>query len=298
MSVNWILKIMMAGSPRVGKTSFIKDRAVGEEFHRQNNFLGFSLEILRSTFDNGEVCKCSIWDVKANQYNHFIYPTFFKGAAGCLLFFNLSNRQTFEDLNIWIKLIRKLSANIPIILIGTNSDLETQVSSDEINEFIRDKGILSYYSTSIYGESKRDAIIEHLTTYIIDTRKSRLKNKEDLELIRESLDSLLDQLYRRMGGRYGLYKDEYNSLSKKEKEICDKFIDYFSICPICHRTNHINYIRKFYFSKKKEHIKIKKQLLKLVQKSQDFDEIYYNKIILGIPCCNCYSYVFNEKVAI
>ena len=69
----------------------------------------------------------------------------------------------------------------------------------------------------------------------------------------------------------------------------------FAFCPICKAENHASYLKKFYFSKKREDSELKNQLLKLLVLSKDFIELYYNKIKLGIPCCDCFQSFFMEK---
>ena len=91
MSTCWRLKITLVGSSRVGKTSFIKGRSdfEGERFNTLQTF-GISFEILDTFLDNGEVCRSSVWEINQHSRHPFIYPSFFKGASGSLLFFDLS----------------------------------------------------------------------------------------------------------------------------------------------------------------------------------------------------------------
>ena len=299
MSARWKLKIIMVGSSQVGKTSFIKScvEEEGEDGFRPINPLGVSFDILNSYLNNGDNCSCVVWDIKTYNHYLFIFPMFFRGAAGGLLFFDLSNHQSFEDLNIWIRLVKKIRGNIPLILIGTKADLQPQVLPEEINEFIRNNGILSYYSTSIHRTSKRDTALKQLVSNIIENRLSNEKNQPLLEPIQESLQDILNQISGRTGGRglilSNLYYDQYDRLSDEEKSVYNKFIKSFSDCPICKKKNHINHLRKFYFSKNKENNKLKKRILKLLEESYNFDELYHNSIILGIPCCACFNQFFH-----
>ena len=297
MSTCWRLKITLVGSSRVGKTSFIKGL---NRFERNGlnslQTIGISFEIIDTFLDNEEICRSSVWEINQHARFPFFYPTFFKGAAGSLLFFDLSRHQTFEDLNLWIKLIRKINGNIPVFLIGTMDDLATEVSPEEIDEFIRNHGIIGYSPTTIYGESKRDQIFKLLITDIIEKRRSKTDNFNQLPLIQESVEDIINQLYRRINSIEITTDDHYNSLSREEKVICDQFLKQFAFCPICKIKNHDNYLKKFFFSKNKEDLELKNQLVKLMLVSEEFDEKYYNKIVLGIPCCECFQSIFTEKV--
>jgi len=296
MSICWRIKVTSVGSSRVGKTAFIKGRV---DFERERfnslHYLGVSFEILDSFLDNGEKCRCCVWDINQRTRHPAIYPTFFRGAAGSILFFDLSHHQTFEDLNIWIKMIRKINGNIPVFLIGTKDDLEPEVFPEEIDDFIRNNRILGYYPTTIYGESKRDKVFKYLITEIIEKRTTKAENDDQIEPVQESIENLLNQLNGRDHHSEIIVNEYYNSLSSEAKAICDQFMKYFASCPICKKENHLNYLKKFYFSKNRKTIELKKQLLKLMEISEDFYRFFSNNIILGIPCCNCFQVFFNEK---
>lgn len=296
MSICWRIKVTLVGSSRVGKTSFIKGRADFEiERFSSSRALGVSFEILDSFLENGEICRCCVWDINQRARHPAIYPVFFRGAAGSILFFDLSRNQTFEDLKIWIKLIRKINGNIPLFLIGTNDDLEPEVFPEDIDDFVRINGILGYYPTTIYGESKRDKVFQYLIADIIEKRTIGASNNDQIEPVEESIETLLNQLDRRVYHRENIADEYYDSLTGKEKATCDQFMEYFASCPICKAENHISYLKKIYFSKNRKTIELKNQLLKLLEISEDFDRFFSNNIILGIPCCNCFQTFFDEK---
>lgn len=296
VSTCWRLKVTLVGSSCVGKTSFIKGR-----FDFERNGLsrllvyGISFDIVDTFLDNEEICRCSVWEINQHARLQFFYPTFLKGSAGSLLFFDLSRHQTFEDLNLWIKLIRKINGNIPVFLIGTMDDLRHEVFPEEIDDFIENYGIIGYSTTTVYGESKRDKIFKHLITDVIEKRTVGVENYDQFAPIQESVEDILNQLNRRVYHREITVDEHYHSLSSEEKVICDQFMEQFAFCPICKTENHVTYLKKFYFSKKREDIELKNQLVKVMVLSGDFDETYYNKIILGIPCCNCFQSFFTEK---
>lgn len=54
----------------------------------------------------------------------------------------------------------------------------------------------------------------------------------------------------------------------------------------CNQKNHRNYLRSFYFDTDEEKLRLKERLM---EDASEFDDIYYNKIVLGIPCCDCFK---------
>jgi len=78
---------------------------------------------------------------------------------------------------------------------------------------------------------------------------------------------------------------DYEALSDEEKKNCDNFLEFYSICPICKGENHKDDLMRFYFEETEFAKKLKENLLKLMHKSKN----YKNKIIIGIPCCQCFK---------
>ena len=74
--------------------------------------------------------------------------TFYRGAHGALLIFDLTRHETFKEVEDWyLEMSPVLGKEFPLLLIGNKSDLvdELGVSIDitEINKYAEDKG--SYY---------------------------------------------------------------------------------------------------------------------------------------------------------
>ena len=61
-----------------------------------------------------------------------------KEDKGIMLIFDLTQKQSFYDLDIWLDIIRENLRNPFIILIGNKSDMEKderKVISEEVNKF-------------------------------------------------------------------------------------------------------------------------------------------------------------------
>lgn len=116
----------------------------------------------------------------------------------------------------------------------------------------------------------------------------------NLGSLREAMLSELERLREIMNGDFLSDCENYINLSDREKEIFHEFLDYFSACPICKRRNHKDYLKTFYFDKNPYKKILKQRLLTLMNESKEFNEIFFNKILLGIPCCDCFKNIFCE----
>lgn len=80
------------------------------------------------------------------------------------------------------------------------------------------------------------------------------------------------------------------SLNKEEKKLFFNFIEYYTICPICKKTNHYSNLKKFYFNEKLDNIR---EILVRIMNYND-SKLSNLNLNFGIPCCNCYKKCFEE----
>ncbi|MFX1476417.1 MAG: Rab family GTPase, partial [Promethearchaeota archaeon] len=97
----------------------------------------------------------SLWDFGGEmQFRDFI-PVFCLGAHAAIVVFDLSRYSTFRCLTGWLDLIIPEEKNIPIILVGSKSDLDCGGPSEEEVQKLCEKYKISEYITvsSLTGEN-------------------------------------------------------------------------------------------------------------------------------------------------
>ncbi len=168
------LKVLLTGAAAVGKTSlvhrFIKNRFAA------NYKLTVGVDILTKDVEFGpsEIATLSIWDIGGQQRFEFIRSTFYKGAAGALLVFDLTREQTYTESRKWLTEIRQFAGqDIPFVLIGNKLDLIEDVGEvidrDEARSFAEGEGSI-YIETSAKSGINVDESFTELTRRIIDSR--------------------------------------------------------------------------------------------------------------------------------
>jgi len=171
---NFKLKVLLTGAAAVGKTSLVQ-RFIKNRF-AANYKLTVGVDILTKDveFKQGEVATLSIWDIGGQQRFEFIRSTFYKGAAGALLVFDLTREQTYIEVRKWLTEIRQFAGqDIPFVLIGNKYDLLEDVGEvidrDEARALAESEGSI-YIETSAKTGINVDEAFTELTRRIIEKR--------------------------------------------------------------------------------------------------------------------------------
>ncbi|PNS14538.1 hypothetical protein CAC42_3824 [Sphaceloma murrayae] len=119
--------------------------------------------------------KLSLWDTAGQETYKSITRSYFRGASGALLVFDISRRATFNHVTEWLHDLRQIAEEgIIVILVGNKSDLanastagdneeanQRQVTKQEAEEWCRANKVLQYVETSAKsGEGVERAFLE------------------------------------------------------------------------------------------------------------------------------------------
>jgi small GTP-binding protein len=96
------------------------------------------------------LCTLQLWDFGGQKKFRFLLNNFIRGADGALLLFDLTSMRSFLKLDNWVRIIRKITKEIPIILIGSKYDLveEPIIKDERALEFKETHKLINYVKTS------------------------------------------------------------------------------------------------------------------------------------------------------
>jgi len=161
-------KTVIVGPPSAGKTclfnrfcfnsfNFDTSLTIGVNFHSIDLKIRFKDEIksLKDTY-NVSLCNNSIFDFGGQERFKALIPKFLGGANGVLLVFDLTSKNSFEQLGFWYDQILEHAngLNLPKLLVGSKSDLisstaiDNLVLEEEILNFIQEKNMDGFFKTS------------------------------------------------------------------------------------------------------------------------------------------------------
>ena len=146
---DYLFKMVLVGNSSVGKTCLFlqyADNVFNESFMPT---IGVDFRIKSMEIDSSYV-KMQIWDTAGQERFKTITSSYYKGAHGLIVVFDLTDRQSFLDLENWLLEIEKhASDRVVKLLIGNKLDLEgaRTVSYEEAVNFSKCNG-MSYLETS------------------------------------------------------------------------------------------------------------------------------------------------------
>ena len=111
----------------------------------------------------GQKIKLQIWDTAGQERFRAVTRSYYRGAAGALMVYDVTRRSTYNHLSSWLTDARNLTnPNTVIFLIGNKCDLEAQrdVTHEEARQFAEENGLMFVEASAKTGERVEDAFLE------------------------------------------------------------------------------------------------------------------------------------------
>jgi small GTP-binding protein len=146
---DYSLKVVVVGDSGVGKTCFLI-RFVRDLFDEESQpTLGveFLTKIVQTERHRIQL---QLWDTAGQELFRSVTRGYYRGSAGALLVFDLTSRDSFENIGRWLQDIRDVArADVVAVLIGNKVDLADQrvVTTEEATEFAKSHS-MQYFETS------------------------------------------------------------------------------------------------------------------------------------------------------
>lgn len=190
---NYLIKIVIIGDTNVGKTNIVSN-LVEDKFRKDTKpTIGVEFGSKTYKFDDSTI-KVQIWDTAGQERYHAITTSYYRGASGVILVYDVTNKGSLENiLTVWLRNLETvLDAKIPKILLGNKIDLEEErvVDKDMGKDMALSENMAFFEVSALSGENINMAF-ETFIRKIYEAEKSKLSAKKNAK---EQLDSKVSGL--------------------------------------------------------------------------------------------------------
>lgn len=170
---DYLFKFLLIGDSGVGKSCLLlrfADDTFTESFI---STIGVDFKIRTVELD-GKSIKLQIWDTAGQERFRTITSSYYRGAQGIIVVYDITNKDSFENVKIWLKEIQKFASdNVQVLLLGNKTDetMKRVVSYEEGKEFADSQNI-AFLETS----AKKSINVEKAFMTMTDNIKQTMKN--------------------------------------------------------------------------------------------------------------------------
>ena len=173
----FVFKYIIIGDSGVGKSCLLlqftdkrfeplHDLTIGVEFGT------------RMVSIDGKNVKLQIWDTAGQESFRSITRSYYRGACGALLVYDVTRRETFSHLQSWLEDAKSNSHSaMTIMLIGNKSDLESKrvVSKEEGEQFAKKNGLVFMETSAKTAQNVDEAFLRTATIIYENVQKGTIE---------------------------------------------------------------------------------------------------------------------------
>ena len=101
--VKFIFKIVLLGDSGVGKSNLVF-RFTKNEFNKDSkSTIGVEFATKTVQIDDNKLVKAQIWDTAGQERYRSIASSYYRGAVGALLVYDVTDRNSFNHVPMWLK---------------------------------------------------------------------------------------------------------------------------------------------------------------------------------------------------
>jgi Ras-related protein Rab-1A len=153
---NHLFKLILVGDQCVGKSSLLSRFADGSYEPRYISTIGVNFNF-KTIVEDDLVLRLQCWDTAGDPKFQTITKSYYNGADGFVIVFDLTKFESFESLTKWVTEIENGSRNKNFtgIIVGMKSELVSSraVSHSLAQEFASKRGLMYVEASAVTGEN-------------------------------------------------------------------------------------------------------------------------------------------------
>eukprot|EP01121_Diplochlamys_sp_Union-15-3_P012535 TRINITY_DN3768_c0_g1_i2.p1 TRINITY_DN3768_c0_g1~~TRINITY_DN3768_c0_g1_i2.p1 ORF type:complete len:205 (+),score=34.71 TRINITY_DN3768_c0_g1_i2:28-642(+) len=185
----YLFKVLLVGESGVGKTCLLT-RYADDKFdpvYLSTIGVDFRFRML----DLGDTkLKLQIWDTAGQERFRNITTSYYRGAHGVFLVYDVTDQRSFDKLPYWIDEIKHhCQPNIKVIIIGNKSDMASRAVSSGMGQSFAEKMGVKFLETSAKEASNvQEAFTEMAKQFVTDLGPKKLITSETKDSVQLKQD--------------------------------------------------------------------------------------------------------------
>ncbi|CAH8526187.1 unnamed protein product [Schistosoma turkestanicum] len=188
----YLFKFLIIGAAGSGKTCILRRYTEGKFIPNLPHTIGAEFGSKIINVDETAV-KIQIWDTAGQERFRSMAHSYYHDAVGALLVYDITNRDSFNELAHWLSDARTLaSPDIMIVLVGNKKDLQDtdgQVTNWEASAFAQDNDLYFLETSALTGENIDESFTQCVRKLVYKIRDGEL-DPDRLKCFNRSSSSL------------------------------------------------------------------------------------------------------------
>ncbi|CAF0922200.1 unnamed protein product [Brachionus calyciflorus] len=140
---DYLYKVVLIGDSGVGKSNLLTRFTKNEFNFKSTSTIGVEFSTRTVSIQNKKI-KAQVWDTAGQERFRSITSAFYRGAVAALLVYDITKRESFENVDKWYKELRTHGdKKMVVMLVGNKSDLKhlRSISVEEATRFAETNNI-------------------------------------------------------------------------------------------------------------------------------------------------------------
>jgi Ras-related protein Rab-1A len=176
---DYLFKLLLIGNSGVGKSCMLMRYAENSFTTNFFNTIGVDFKIKSIALD-GKNVKLQIWDTAGQDRFRTITCSYYRGAQGIIVVYDITDRDSFEAVRQWMIEIDKYAQESVIkLLVGNKCDMndKRKVTVEEGQELANQYGVL-FFEASAKSCSNIDLLFQTMAKVIMEKYSVLRKDKD------------------------------------------------------------------------------------------------------------------------
>ena len=179
------IKLMILGDSSVGKSSILRKYCKNEFLDKYITTIGIDFQIKYLTINNKKI-KLQVWDTAGQERYRVVTKNYFNTSDGFIIIYDITNRETFTNINNWIEQITTIVGNnVKCVIFGNKNDLNNKrkVETDEGKE-LAEKFNFKFFETSAKEGNNIEEGFKSITMDILDDISSVKERRNNTSILK------------------------------------------------------------------------------------------------------------------